>query len=108
VDVNHPTIFRDVLNSNLPDSDKSVDRLTQEATSVVGAGMETTKWVLTVGTFHLLDNPPVLARLKAELTEAMPDSSAVLSYSDLEKLPYLGAVIQECESPSRVLHYHIS
>ena len=105
VDVNHPTIFHDVLSSNLPNSDKSVDRLTQEATSVVGAGMETTKWVLTVGTFHLLDNPAVLARLKAELMEAMPDPTAILSYSDLEQLPYLGAVIQECKSPSRVFFF---
>ncbi|KAF2188496.1 cytochrome P450 [Zopfia rhizophila CBS 207.26] len=94
-EVSHPTIFHDIINSNLPASDKSVDRLTEEASSVVGAGTETTKWVLTVGTFHLLDNGPVLARLKAELAEAMPDSSKILPYSDLEKLPYLSAVIQE-------------
>jgi hypothetical protein len=43
VDVNHPTIFHDVLNSNLPDPDKLMDRLTQEPSSVVSAGMETTK-----------------------------------------------------------------
>lgn len=57
--------------------------------------METTKWALTVGTFHLLDNPPILAQLKAELASAMPDPGTILPYSDLEKLPYLTAVIQE-------------
>ncbi|KAF5844026.1 hypothetical protein GGP41_009352 [Bipolaris sorokiniana] len=95
LDVNHPTIFHDILSSSLPESDKSVGRLTQEASSVVGAGMETTKWALTVGSFHLLDNSAVLAKLKAELSEAMPDPSVILPYSDLEKLPYLGAVIHE-------------
>lgn len=68
--------------------------------------METTKWALTVGSFHLLDNSAVLAKLKAELSEAMPDPSVILPYSDLEKLPYLGAVIHECKSYGGFLRGH--
>jgi cytochrome P450 len=60
--------------------------------------METTKWVLTVATFHLLSNDDVRAKLKSELAEAMPDSSNILPYIELEKLAFLTAVIQECKS----------
>lgn len=97
-DVAHPTIFHDIIDSKLPDSDKSLERLTEEALSVVGAGMETTKWVLTVATFHLLSNDDVRAKLKSELAEAMPDSANILPYNELEKLAFLTAVIQECKS----------
>lgn len=102
--ISHPTIFHDILESNLPATDKTVDRLAEEASSVVGAGMETTKWVLTVATFHLLDNPAELAQLKAELMGAMPDASHILPYSDLEKLPFLTAVIQECKPAHRFVY----
>ena len=97
-DVAHPTIFHDIIDSKLPDSDKSLERLTEEALSVVGAGMETTKWVLTVATFHLLSDDDVRAKLKSEPAEALPDSSNILPYNELEKLAFLTAVIQECKS----------
>ena len=60
--------------------------------------METTKWTLTVATFHILDNPAVQARLKAELSEAMPDAAKILPWDELEKLPYLSGVISESAS----------
>jgi cytochrome P450 len=46
-------------------------------------------------TFYLLDNPTVLQKLKAELSEAIPDPDAPLSITRMEQLPYLGAVITE-------------
>ena len=46
-------------------------------------------------TVHLLSNPPVLAKLRAELTAALPDVSAPLVIKDIEQLPYLSAVITE-------------
>jgi cytochrome P450 len=96
-EADHPTIFHDIINSDLPPQDKSLDRLTQEALSVVGAGMETTKWVLTVATYHLLDpeNADILARLRTELKEPLPDANTVAAYRQLEQLPYLGAIVSE-------------
>lgn len=44
---------------------------------------------------RFLDQQAVQSRLKAELAEAMPDASVILRWSELEKLPYLSAVISE-------------
>ncbi|ROT38151.1 putative cytochrome P450 [Sodiomyces alkalinus F11] len=95
VDAQHPTIFHDILASNLPPQELTLKRLTDEAVSLNGAGMETTKWTLTVAVFHILDQPAVQARLKAELAEAMPDSTYILPWAELEKLPYLSGVVAE-------------
>ena len=91
----HPTLFHEILQSNLPDSDKSTMRLTDEAQIVVGAGTLTTSWTLSVAVYHLLASPPVLRKLKLELVAAIPDPNATVSLAELEKLPYLHAVIQE-------------
>ncbi|KAH6693344.1 putative cytochrome P450 [Leptodontidium sp. MPI-SDFR-AT-0119] len=84
------TIFHDVLSSNLPDSEKSPDRLYQEGQTFIAAGTETTAWCLTVITFYLFSNPSIMSMLRAELKEAKASSGV-----ELEKLPYLSAVIQE-------------
>ncbi|KAK4142258.1 putative cytochrome P450 [Dichotomopilus funicola] len=95
IDSQDITIFHDILASNLPPQELTLKRLTDEAVSLNGAGMETTKWTLTVATFHILDRPEVQARLKAELAEAMPDPGQILPWVELEKLPYLMGVVQE-------------
>ena len=46
-------------------------------------------------TFHLLVNPDKLRRLKDELAAALPDPNAVPTNAEVERLPYLSAVIQE-------------
>ena len=80
--------------------------------SVSGAGIETTMWTLSVATFHILWNPSIEQRLVAELVGAMPDPTQILSWTQLEKLPFLSAVISECEFfPSNVIDFltvHIS
>jgi hypothetical protein len=48
VDVSHPTIFHSLLDSNLPDSEKSVERLTDEANTIIGAGQETVAVRITI------------------------------------------------------------
>ncbi|TVY86569.1 Cytochrome P450 monooxygenase [Lachnellula willkommii] len=90
-----PTVFHDILSSNLPPHELSAKRLSQEAVSLVGAGTETTAWSMTIGTCHILDNPHVLRKLKDELTKAMPDPNQPLSIAELEQLPYLDAVVKE-------------
>jgi hypothetical protein len=37
-----PSVFKELLESNLPDNEKTVDRLGAEATALIGAGTETT------------------------------------------------------------------
>ena len=46
-------------------------------------------------TFQLLANPDKLRKLRDELATALPDPNAVPSSAELERLPYLSAVIQE-------------
>lgn len=93
------TIFNSILDSGLPESELSVNRLQQEAISVTGAGIETTMRGLSVATYHILANPDVKTRLLAELKEAIPDASArgtaMPSWDSLMQLPYLTAVINE-------------
>ncbi len=93
--VSHPTIFHDLLDSDLPPEEKALDRLWQEGQTVVGAGTETTAWTLTVVTYHLLANPEKLARLRKELSSVMTSPDVKPSWNTLEKLPYLSACISE-------------
>ncbi|KAF2109560.1 cytochrome P450 [Lophiotrema nucula] len=89
------TIFHTLLQSDLPASEKDTLRLAEEAVLLVGAGTHTTSWCLTVITFHLLNKSELLKRLKDELRSAniTPGSKPVLQ--DLEKLPFLTAVLKE-------------
>ncbi|KAL7652954.1 hypothetical protein ACMYSQ_007697 [Aspergillus niger] len=90
------TIFHDLLaNPDLPVSEKSVERLGQEAKILVAGGTETTSWTLSVITYYLLSQPHTLSRLRAELIASIPDPTASVGIEVLEHLPYLTAVIQE-------------
>ncbi|KAI5862571.1 cytochrome P450 [Durotheca rogersii] len=97
------TVFGELLASDLPPHEKSLRRLTDEAASVLGGGTETGSWTLAVITYFLLTQPGTLARLTAELRAAFGDFSPrdggdgleLPSWTALERLPYLGAVVQE-------------
>ncbi|XXG98627.1 hypothetical protein Hte_004952 [Hypoxylon texense] len=90
-----PTVFGELLHSDLPPEEKSVVRLVDEAASVLSGGTETVSWTLSVVTYHLLTQPELLAKLTEELRAAVDDPLALPSWTALEQLPYLGAVVQE-------------
>ncbi|KAI9157876.1 Cytochrome P450 monooxygenase sdnE [Paramyrothecium foliicola] len=90
-----PTVFADLLHSELEESEKRVDRLADEAVAVVNAGTETTSWAMAVITYFLLSQPETFATLEAELKQVVDDPCHLPPWTRLEKLPYLGAVIQE-------------
>lgn len=91
----HPVLFHEILDSKLADSEKTIPRLREEAFQLVGAGIITTAWTLSVATFHLLANPRILRKLKEDLTSAIPDPSVSVPLEVLEGLPYLVAIVQE-------------
>lgn len=91
----HPTIFHELLQSDLPPQEKEVQRLGDEAQTILGARLEATAWALTVAAFHILNNTNILKRLHHELKEAIPGPHDELDWQRLEKLPYLTACIQE-------------
>lgn len=58
--------------------------------STIHAGADTTATTMALAMYHLLRNPSVLAKLRAELS-----ASPSTKFSDLNKLPYLHATILE-------------
>ncbi|KAF3057972.1 Trichodiene oxygenase [Daldinia childiae] len=62
-----PTLYRDILTSRLPPEELTYQRLRDEAISTIAAGIDTTKWSLSVACYHILANPEVERRLRAEL-----------------------------------------
>ncbi|KAF2703817.1 cytochrome P450 [Pleomassaria siparia CBS 279.74] len=91
----HKTIFQEILNSRLPNEDKSQQRLADEAQIVIGGGVETTAFALTVACFHIINTPRIYNRLHADLVAAFPNRDT-LELAPLEQMPYLKACIMEC------------
>ncbi|APA10778.1 hypothetical protein sscle_07g055480 [Sclerotinia sclerotiorum 1980 UF-70] len=89
------TVFHELLESKLPPKELERDRLRDEAFSLVTAGSGTTAYVLRGTSYHISANPRISELLHEELKSAIPDPLKPLSLPELEKLPYLTAVIQE-------------
>jgi cytochrome P450 len=86
-------LFTDILDSDaLPESEKSLSRLSAESMALLSAGTETTAWTLSVITFYMLSQPKILSRLAQDLNQTSPEQRTWLS---LEKLPYLSGVVLE-------------
>ncbi|EGX95314.1 Cytochrome P450 [Cordyceps militaris CM01] len=96
LDVSHPTIFHELLSSDLlPDVEKETARLAQDGQILVQGGTLTTSWTLSLAVFHLCHRPETLTRLRDELFAAIPDRNAEVPLAQLESLPYLRAVVKE-------------
>ena len=96
--MSHPTVFHSLRDDdNLPLSEKSLPRLIMEAQSLVSAGTLTSTHMLSLTTYFVLIDPAILSKLTAELEEAIPDTATATLYSleNLERLPYLSAVVNE-------------
>jgi hypothetical protein len=72
-----------------------VGSLHEEAKALLFAGADTVGNTLMVGTHYLLHDSAALGKLKAELHEVWPVLDEPPKLSQLEKLPYLNAVIKE-------------
>lgn len=91
----HPTIFYEIIHSDLPPPEKTPKRLEGEAAAILGAGAVTTAWTLTVAMYHLTVQPEKMERLRAEIRSIMPDPHRPANLQQLERLPYLTSVIKE-------------
>lgn len=89
------TLFGSLLQQDLLPQELSVARLTQEATTITGAGGETTSRTLAIACFHILDQPAIRSRLVEELNAAIPDAANMPGWNELAALPYLTACIEE-------------
>ncbi|EQB51707.1 cytochrome P450 [Colletotrichum gloeosporioides Cg-14] len=89
------SVFGALLRSDLPPSEKALQRMTEEGFSLFAAGTETVSWALAVITYHLLTKDELLDKATAEVSQVVDGSGQLPSWAALEKLPYLGAVIHE-------------
>ncbi|KAL9580169.1 MAG: hypothetical protein Q9203_006412 [Teloschistes exilis] len=81
------SLFKHILNSDMPESELSDERLAKEAQLLLGAGTAST--ARTIG-------PEIRARLEQELEKTMASYPAdVPSLAALERLPYLQSLIKE-------------
>ncbi|KAF9065816.1 cytochrome P450 [Rhodocollybia butyracea] len=92
--VEHETIFHHLLEP------KDQERLSQaslmdEAFVLVSAGSDTVGNACNIGTFYALKYPSIYLKLKKELEEVWLDKDRSISFTVLEKLPYLTAFIRE-------------
>ncbi|KAI9713564.1 MAG: hypothetical protein M1820_000946 [Bogoriella megaspora] len=104
----HSTIFHTLLESDLPPQEKDVDRLTHEAWSLLSAGSHTTALFLKTAAYHIQANQHVRTKLLEELRTVMPNRNDRPELADLERLPYLTAVVQEGLRMSNVVSHRLS
>ena len=97
-EVGRQTIFTTLLSGeNKPEGYRipTTWQLKDEAYSVLLAAADTTGNAMTVAAFHVLNNPAIYSKLVAELETAFPHQTENLPFVQLERLPYLTAVIKE-------------
>ncbi|OJD23754.1 hypothetical protein ACJ73_04892 [Blastomyces percursus] len=112
------SLIDQILDSRLPAEEKDPERILQEIRSTTAAGIETTSNALTIITYHLLDNPDTIQRLRDELSTFEGDWISEQQAQKLEQLPYLTSVILEGlrlsygvstrlqrKSPDQEIHY---
>ncbi|KAK4496084.1 hypothetical protein PRZ48_012063 [Zasmidium cellare] len=83
-------------NETLPQEEKSYANVKQAVLMMVGAGMETTGYALSMATYQLHKRPNLLRQAKEEISTVWPASQEEIpSWSTLEKLPLLTAILKE-------------
>jgi len=88
------TIVHEILDSTLPPSDKTLQRIFWDVSSISGAGF-TTGSALHLIFFHVFSNTEILQRLRAELSSVKVEHPGVIDLKVLEQLPYLTSTIME-------------
>ncbi|KAI1423120.1 cytochrome P450 [Xylaria sp. FL1777] len=90
-------VFRELLkNDGLPVHEKVFDRISHEAVTLLAAGGETTASTLTMAIYFIVsDKQNLLSKLREEIDSLMPTETSRPSVADLERLPWLSAVVKE-------------
>lgn len=90
------SLFRHIFNSDMPESELSIDRLAKEAQVMLGAGTASTARTLDFILYYVLANNHIRSTLREDLRDTMAEyPEKKPSWADLEKLPYLQAIIKE-------------
>lgn len=95
-DQNQNSLFHHILNSDMPDSERSEERLAKEAQTLLGGGTASTARTIGFASFWILSRPEIRTKLEAELKDTMAGwPQRVPTWVELERLSYLQAIIKE-------------
>ena len=92
----HTSLFHHILGSEMPESELSDERLAKEAQVLMGGGTASTARTIAYISYYIIAKPHICSRLQGELKAVMATyPQRVPSLAELEKLPYLQALIKE-------------
>ncbi|KAJ5715840.1 uncharacterized protein N7483_013021 [Penicillium malachiteum] len=86
------SIFHELLESDNP---PGVEDMTDIALTIIVAAAAATGNALSIMAFYVINDTNIYQKLRAELIQAFPEDQSKMSWSTLEKLPYLAAVVKE-------------
>ncbi|OOF93013.1 hypothetical protein ASPCADRAFT_173692 [Aspergillus carbonarius ITEM 5010] len=89
------TIFKKLTDPGLPAEERTLRRIQDEVFTLLGAGTETTASTLMVMIYHVSQDEGIRDKLRSELKQIMPTPTSAATWTELEKLPYLTAVVNE-------------
>lgn len=92
----HGSLFHHILNSDMPESELSDERLAKEAQVLLGGGTASTARTIGYISYYILARPTIRSKLQEELKDVMAAwPQHVPSLTELERLPYLQGLIKE-------------
>ncbi|KAK5166034.1 uncharacterized protein LTR77_008295 [Saxophila tyrrhenica] len=91
-----PVIASMLEDTSVPAEERTIDRLMDEGTTLTFAGTETTARSLSIASFYLLNDKPRFNKLRSELNNLPKSQDTSWALSQLQSLPYLTGVINEC------------
>ncbi|KAI9147157.1 Fusicoccadiene C-8 hydroxylase [Paramyrothecium foliicola] len=95
-DLGSISLIHQVLQSDMPESEKSLDRLTKDVQVMLSAGSEESASAMALGIVHILSQPDLKHRLSEELRDVMSQwPRRIPSLNELESLPVLQATVKE-------------
>ncbi|KAI1079136.1 cytochrome P450 [Whalleya microplaca] len=95
-DENVTSLFHHVVNSDMPESEKSEERLVVEAQLILAGGTWTSGRTIGVASYYIMSRPELRRGVEAELRDLMAAwPQYVPTWAELEKLVLLQAIIKE-------------
>ncbi|CAG8919094.1 unnamed protein product [Penicillium salamii] len=88
-------IMEILSTSKMPEEMRGAARLNNEGFAMIIGGTETTARSLAIAAFRLMTNDSIKNKLREELRTVMPTPDSRPTWNQLEKLPYMSAVVWE-------------
>ncbi len=93
---NGTSLFRYIVNSDMPESERFDERLVKEAQVLLEDDTATTARIMNFISYFILANPSIRSRLEKELEELMSKYPEIIStWAELEKVSILQALIKK-------------